>query len=226
MQLCENTMNVLKNYSQINPSIQFKAGQVLATVSPQKTIMAKATIEETFPGEGAIYDLNRFLGVLSLFDEPELFFSDQKVTVQKDKKKINYTYADPQMIITPPEKEITFPDPEVSVEVSWSELQQVLRAASVMGLPEIAIIGSSGEIALSAIDSSNPTADVYSSEVGQTQDEFQFIFKFENLKLMNYNYLVEISDLGIAKFTSVNSYGPKMEYWIATEAKSNFEKGN
>ena len=219
-------MNVLNNYSQINPSIQFKAGQVLATVSPQKTVMARATVEETLPGEGAIYDLNRFLGVLSLFDEPELFFSDQKVTVQKDKKKINYTYADPQMIITPPEKEISFPDPEVSVEVSWAEIQQVLRAASVMGLPEIAIIGSSGEIALSAIDSSNPTADVYSSEVGETQDEFQFIFKVENLKLMNYNYLVEISEKGIAKFTSVNSYGPKMEYWIATEAKSNFERGN
>ena len=226
MQLSENTINVLKNYSQINPSIQFKAGQVLATVSPQKTVMARATVEETFPGVGAIYDLNRFLGVLSLFDEPELFFTDHKVSVQKDKKRISYTYADPQMIITPPEKEINFPDPEVSVEVSWSEMQQVLRAASVMGLPEIALIGSSGEIALSAIDSSNPTADGYSSEVGETKDEFQFIFKVENLKLMNYNYIVEISEKGIAKFTSVNSYGPKMEYWIATEAKSNFERGN
>jgi len=224
MNLSENTINVLKNYSQINPSVGFKPGNIIKTISPQKTVMTKATVDETFPSEGAIYDLNRFLGVLSLFDEPELFFHDTKVVVQKDKKKIDYTFADPQMIINPPEKEISFPDPEVSVEIYWSEMQQVLRAAAVMGLPEIAIVGSGGEISLSAIDSKNPTADVYSSDVGETKDTFQFIFKVENLKLMNFNYLVEISDRGIAKFTSVNTYGPKLEYWIATEATSTFEK--
>ena len=85
MILSEQTINVLKNFAQINPSIQFKPGEVMTTVSPQKTVMAKATVEETFPSGGAIYDLNRFLGVLSLFDEPELIFNDKMVTVSKEK---------------------------------------------------------------------------------------------------------------------------------------------
>lgn len=224
MNLSEQTINVLKNFSQINPSILFKPGQVLHTVSPQKTVMAKATVDETFPSGGAIYDLNRFLGVLSLFDEPELIFNEQMVVVEKDKKKINYTFADPQMIISPPDKEISFPDPEVTVDVTWSEIQQVLRAASVMQLPEVALIGSSGEVYLSAIDSKNPTADVYSSQVGETNDEFTFIFKVENLKLLNLSYLIQVSERGIAKFTSTNTYGPKIEYWVATEANSTFNK--
>jgi len=162
--------------------------------------------------------------VLSLFDEPELIFNDKMVTVSKEKKKINYTFADPQMIITPPEKEINFPEPEVTVDVTWAEIQQVLRAASVMQLPEIALIGSSGEVHLSAIDSKNPTADVYSSEVGETNDEFTFIFKVENLKLLNLSYIIQVSERGIAKFTSSNTYGPKVEYWVATESNSTFEK--
>ena len=224
MILSEQTINVLKNFAQINPSIQFKPGEVMTTVSPQKTVMAKATVEETFPSGAAIYDLNRFLGVLSLFDEPELIFNDKMVTVSKEKKKINYTFADPQMIITPPEKEINFPEPEVTVDVTWAEIQQVLRAASVMQLPEIALIGSSGEVHLSAIDSKNPTADVYSSEVGETNDEFTFIFKVENLKLLNLSYIIQVSERGIAKFTSSNTYGPKVEYWVATESNSTFEK--
>jgi|TARA_R110000822_G_scaffold304501_6_gene429698 hypothetical protein len=225
MQISEATANVLKNFSQINPSIQFKAGQILRTVSPQKTVMAKATIDDTIPSDGAIYDLNRFMGVLSLFEEPNLVFHTSKVTVEKENRKINYTFADPQMIVTPPEKEINFPDPEVSVSASWSEMSQVLKAAAVMQLPEIAIIGSSGEIHLSAIDSKNPTADVYSAEIGNTNDEFTFIFKVENLKLLNLSYLIEISAKGIAKFTSINTEGCKLEYFVATEMNSIFNKG-
>ena len=225
MILSENTVNVLKNFSQINPSIEFKPGTVLTTVSPQKTVMAKAEVDETFPSKGAVYDLNRFLGVLSLFDEPDLNFGEKNVTVQKDRKKINYTFADPQMIIVPPEKEIQFPEAEVNVEIPWSELSQVLKAPAVMGLPEIAVVGSNGEINLSAIDSKNPTADVYASAVGTTEDEFTFIFRVENLKLMNLSYLLQISNQGIAKFTSMNTAGPKMTYWVDTEVSSNFVKG-
>ena len=226
MQLSEATANVLKNFSQINPSIQFKAGHELRTVSPQKTVMAKATIDEAIPSNGAIYDLNRFMGVLSLFEAPNLVFHDTKVTVEKEKRKINYTFADPQMIVTPPEKDISFPDPEVSVTASWSEISQVLKAAAVMQLPEIALIGSSGEVYISAIDSKNPTADVYSSEIGETNDEFTFIFKVENLKLLNLSYLIEVSAKGIARFTSINTEGCKLEYFVATETNSNFDKGD
>ena len=222
MKLSEHTISVLKNFSMINPSVLFKPGQVIQTVSPQKTVMAKAVVEENFPVEGAVYDLGRFLGVLSLFSEPELVFHDTKVDIKEGRKSIAYTFADKQMIITPPEKDINFPDPEVEVNIPWSELNGVMKASSVLGLPEIAVEGKDGEIQLTAIDSKNPTADTYSSTLGDTDDSFRFVFKVENLKLLNMNYNVKISDKGIAKLVSVNSEGPAMEYFIATEVNSTF----
>lgn len=222
MKISEAASSVLRNFSQINPSILLKPGNSISTISPQKTVIGTATIEESFPVQGAIYDLNRFLGVLSLFEEPELIFSEQRVTVSEGQKAISYTFAEPSMVIAPPEKKIDFPEPEVSVEVLWAEMQSVLRAASVMSLPEIAFEGRDGKVLLSAIDSKNPTADNYSSEVGETTSKFKFVFKVENLKLLNLNYKVEISKRGIAKFTSTNTYGAKLEYFIATEANSNY----
>jgi hypothetical protein len=222
MELSEHAVSVLKNFSQINPSVLFKPGQEVSTISPQKTVIATAIVDETFPVAGGIYDLNRFLGVLTLFESPELEFNEHRVTISEGRKAINYTFAEPSMILTPPEKKIDFPDPEVSVEITWNEIQSVLRAASVMQLPEVSIIGRNGQVQIAAEDSKNPTADTYGSGIGETENEFKFVFKVENLKLLNLNYMVEISRKGIAKFTSTNELGPKLEYFIATEANSSY----
>ncbi len=222
MKLSEYTVSVLKNYSSINPSVLFKPGQVIKTVSPQKTVMASAAVEENFPIEGAVYDLPRFLGVLSLFEDPDLIFHDNLVEVREGRKAINYTFADKQMIIAPPDKDIQFPTPEVELDIPWSEFSGVMRASSVLGLPEIAVEAKDGEISLTALDSKNPTADTYGSAIGESAEEYRFVFRVENLKLMNLDYRVAISDKGIAKFNSINSNGPAMEYYIATEVNSTF----
>ena len=222
MKSSEGTLNVLKNFSLINPSILFKPGNELSTISSSKTILTTATVDETFPVKGAIYNLNRFLGVLSLFDDPELSFDEQRVTISEGGKSIRYTFTDEKMVVVPPDRTIDFPDPDASVEIPWKELNDVMRACAVMDLPEVALVGDAGQISISAMDTKNPTADNYSSVVGETNNNFKFIFKVENLKLMNYNYLVEVTAKGIAKFTSINQYGPKVVYYIATEAKSEF----
>lgn len=222
MKISETAANVLKNFSQINPSILIKPGNTISTISPQKTVIGTATIDESFPVQGAIYDLNRFLGVLTLFEEPELSFTEQRVTISEGSRAISYTFAEPTMVIAPPEKKIDFPEPELAVEVTWAEMQSVLRAASVMSLPEIAFESKDGKVCLVAMDSKNPTADTYSSEVGETNKNFKFVFKVENLKLLNLNYKIEVSKRGIAKFTSSNTYGARMEYFIATEANSSY----
>jgi len=224
MQISEGTLSVLKNFAQINPSILFKPGNEVSTISTQKTILCTATVDETFPVKGAIYDLNRFLGVLTLFDNPELSFDEHRIVIKQDGKSLGYTFADERMIVAPPERKIDFPEPDVTVELLWKEIQSVLRAASVMGLPEIALVGSNGKISISATDSSNPTIDTYSSTLGDADGDFKFVFKVENLKLINYNYLVQVTAKGIAKFTSTNQYGPKVVYYIATEASSSYSK--
>ncbi len=237
MKLSESTINVLKSFSVINTGIELKPGNVLQTISPQKSIMAKAELPDTIPAAGCFYELNRFLGVLTLFDQPELDFGEKFVTVRDAKRSVNYTYADPQMIVTPPSKEVQLPQVDVEVDITWADLSNTLRAASVMSLPEIAITSEGSTINLEAINSKNPTADKYTTVIDNNASGkvFKAVFKLENMKIMNFDYKVELSSKGIAKFKSLNNKtwkdekvqfqdGPILTYWIATEqGSSTFE---
>ena len=225
MKLSENTISVLKSFSIINQGIEFKPGSTIQTISPQKSIMAKAEIDDELPSNGCFYELNRFLGVLTLFDDPALNFNEKFVTVRDAKRSVNYTFADPQMIVTPPEKEIQLPAIDVAVSIKWEDLSNTMKAASVMGLPEIASSSDGSVINLEAISSKNPTADNYSNVIDNNAsgNVFSAIFKIENMKVMNFDYDVELSSKGIAKFKSANDSGPKLTYWIATEGHSTFD---
>ena len=217
MQLNEYTMDVLKNFSSINPSIVIKPGTTLRTISPQKTIMAVANGKDNFASEAGIYDLSRFLATVSLFEAPELDFNEKTIRLMENKRKVDYTLADVSMILQPPEKEITMPPCEVNVEVSWTDLQSVLKAAAVLGLPEIAFSGVDGEIVLEAVNSKNPTTDRYGVTVGSTSDTFSMYMKVENLKLMPNDYTVSLSSKGLSCFVSDD-----VKYFIAIESNSKF----
>ena len=237
MKLGENTLNVLKSFAVINTGIEFKPGNVLQTISPQKSILAKAEIEDDIPAHGCFYELNRFLGVLSLFDNPQLDFQEKYVTIRDIKRSVNYTFADPQMIVTPPAKEVQLPSVDVEVDIKWADISNALRAANVMSLPEIAISSEGSTINLEALHTKNPTADKYTTTIDNNSSGkvFKAVFKLENIKMMNFDYKVELSSKGIAKFTSLNNKtwkdekvefknGPVLSYWIATETQqSTFE---
>lgn len=217
MKFSENTLSVLKNFSGINPSVVFKPGNVIRTISVQKTVMAAAIIDETVETPAAVYDLSRFLATLSLFSNPEVEFMPNKFAISSDRSRVNYTYAAESMIIVPPEKDITVPSPEVNVTVNWDDIQKVIRAASVLQLSEVAFRGDGQSVSLAAIDSKNPTADAFDVAVGDSDDHFEMIIKVENLKLMPKNYDVSISSKGMAHFKS-----DKIQYWIAIEKNSKF----
>jgi len=213
MKLSENTINILKN-----PSLLVKPGNVLSTVSPVKSIFAKATVEENFPSQFAIYELSKFLGVVSLFNEPELDFGEKQMTIISGSQSLNYTYADPSMIVTPPEKDINFPEPDIEFNITQEELQKVVRATGVLQLPDIAVIGDGSTLKMSSTNSKNPTTDVFNIKVGETAKTFNMIFKAENIiKLLSANYNVKISSKGLALFTA-----DTIRYYVATEANSSF----
>ena len=223
MKLSVDTVNILKNFSLINPSIAFKAGNSLATMSPQKSVMARADLDDHFPSDGAIYDLSRFLGVISLFETPSYNFKENLLEISGDGKSVSYTFADPSMITTPTKEKIDIPDPDLDIPIKWEQMQAVLRAANIMQLPEIAVTGR-GDIALEAINSNDPTSDRYTQSLGpnETDHNFTFIFKAENMKVMSYDYNCKITQKGISQFTSRNDKGPKITYWIAVEQNSEF----
>lgn len=219
MKLSDNTLTVLKNFSSINPSILVRPGSTLSTISQQKSIYAKANVEENFPVEFAIYELSKFIGVLSLFEQPEIVFGDKSMLIMSGKQKIRYTYAEPSMIVGAPEKDITFPEPEIDFNIAQDELQKVLRAANVLQLPDVSVQGDRGLIRVCATNNKNPTADTFSVDVGETDKHFAMDFKVENIsKLMPSGYNVKISSKGLALYTS-----DKINYYVATESTSSYE---
>lgn len=218
MKLESKTIQILKSFSSINPSIGFKPGKTLSTVSPTKTVMAKANIEESIPSSFNIYDLSKFLGVLSLFESPELKIGERSMEISSGHQKVNYTFAADHLIVSP-NKDVKMPECEIKFKLLSDDLMKVLKAMGVLHLPEIAVTGDGSNVYLEAIDSKNPTSDTYKVKVGDTSLNFKMIFKSENIKIMPGDYDVEISSKGIAHFK-----GTDVEYWIATEASSTFNQ--
>lgn len=218
MNLSESTVSILKNFNSINPSLLVRPGNQITTMSPQRSIIAKATVAEDFPQQFAIYELSKFLGVLSLFKDPEIDFGQKSMKIQTGKHATTYTYADANMIVAPPEKEITFPGADIEFSITTEDLQKVVRATGILQVPDIVVSGYNGTIEITATNSKNPTTDVYSIEVGETTNTFLMVFKAENIiKLIPKDYNVRISSKGISQF---NTEG--LMYFVANEANSNF----
>ena len=217
MKINKQTLNTLKNFSDINMSIEVKGGNTLRTVSVQKNILAEAQVETTFPQDFAIYEVNRFLGAASLFDDPDFEFGEKSVKIGNNKYSLDYVYCDPSMIVTPPEKNITVPDPEVRFTLTQDTLSQLLKAGNVLGTPEIVVEGGS-PMKERAMDTQNDSTETFHVNLNDSSDKsFRFVFKIENLKMVPGDYDVEISSKGIARFSQ-----NKLQYWIATESSSTY----
>lgn len=220
MKFSDRTLTVLKSFSMINKSILMEPGNKIKTITPEKTLVAIATIPDDIPSQACIYDLSRFLSIVSLYDEPEVEFHDKYFTISEGRRKTKYVYADVSMILTPPNKEIKIPSKDVELDVSWSDLESVLKAAGVLQFGEIAFVGEEGKCYLRAIDSSNPTADAFGIEIGETNDTFTIIVKTENLKLLAGDYKVTLCAKGISEFK-----GDDVTYFIGIDTKSTYSKG-
>jgi hypothetical protein len=218
MKLTSSTISILKNFSTINQNLMVKPGNTLSTMSAMKNIVAQAEVTERFPQEFAIYDLNEFLSALSLFEEPELNFQEQYVTITQEgsRKNLKYWFSDPE-VVTTPSKAIVMPSTEVTFNLSSDTLSEIQKAAAVIGAPDMALTNGS----LMVTDKKNDTANAYDTELGvnETDAEYKFWFKVENLKLMSVSYDVEVSSKSISHFTN-SAVG--VEYWIALEPESTY----
>lgn len=220
MKLSESTISLLKNFSSINQSLLFKEGNKLRTISVMKNILVEANVSETFPKDFGIYDLNQFLNGLSLHSSPDLDFeNDQYVVIKEGKSRSKYFFADPSVIVAPPEKEITLPSEDVCFVLTSQQLEKLKKAASVYQLPDISAIGENGVVKLVARDKKNDTSNDFSIVVGETDENFVFNFKEENLKIVPGNYDVVVSSKLLSRFSNQNI---DVEYYIALEPDSTF----
>jgi hypothetical protein len=219
MKLSSNTTNILKNFSQINQSILIKQGNKLKTISVMKNILAEAEIEEEFEKDFAIYDLNQFLSGLSLYDAPDLEFGESYLTIRDGRRRAKYFFADPDVIVSPPEKEISLPSRDVCFSVATQQLDKLLKAAAIYQVPDLSAIGRNGKVELVVRDKKNDTSHEFSEEVGETEDDFVFNFKVENIKIIPGTYDVVISSKLLAEFTNKNT---DLKYYIALEPDSTY----
>jgi hypothetical protein len=219
MQINEKTMNVLKNFSSINPSIVVKEGNVLSTISPGKTILAKATVPDTFPRKFALYLVNKLINTMSVYENPSVEFNEKDFTITGSGTTdvTVLTYGDESAIKTPPEKPINLPSVDASCKITNEQLVKITRFLGVLGVGDIGIIGDGNKVLLRAFDSANNTSDHHDIEIGVTDKSFSAIFKSENIKIVPGDYEVSISSKGISHFKGVD-----IEYWIAVESNSTF----
>ncbi len=221
MKLSEKTISLLENFSSINQSILVKKGSKLRTISVMKNILAEADVDEEFERDFGIYDLPQFLNGVNLMKDPDLDLKNETYMIIREGKttKVKFAFADPDVIIIPPEKEIKLPSNDVTFQLDSTQLAKLLKASSIYQLPDLSAVGDGKDITLVVSDRKNDNSNEYTIVVGKTDETFEFLFKIENIKLIPGSYDVAISKKNLAKFTNSNY---NLNYFIALEPDSKY----
>jgi hypothetical protein len=221
MKLSNETVGVLKNFSSINPNLVVREGNTVKTISEAKNIVASAELSETFPAEFGVYDLNEFLSVLGLIEDPELTFADDAVEIAQGRSKVRYRFSEID-ILTAPQKDVNMPAADVSINLDGDTIAKVKRAASVMGHSDIAITGEDGKIDISVVDTRDSSANTFAitlDDNNECKTNFKFIMNIGNLKILPGDYELDISSKLITNFRNKDL---PIQYWIALEKNSTF----
>ena len=220
MQLSNETIEVLKNFANINPNLVVSAGNNLKTISEVKTIFATASISETFENSFGIYDLNDFLSALNLIDNPTLEFTDNAVKIKGTDSQVEYRFAN-QEILTQPAKSVAMPSVDCDLTLTSNDISEIKKASSALGHPVLSLSSDDGtHLVAKVCDPNNPTANTWSKTIANDRyDSFDYQFLISNLKLLPGDYKVNISNKLISSWKS-----PIVEYWIALEKTSTIQE--
>lgn len=219
MKLSKETIAIFNNFANINTNLLLKAGSKVSTITSQKHVMSSTSVTETFPVEFGIYDLNEFLGAMSLFNDPELDFSEKFVTIKEGDASIKY-FAAAASVLTAPTRDITFPSVDVQFTLTAAMLNTIKKTAGVLRSTDLAVIGDGEKIVLQVGDKKNATGNVYSTQAGTTDKTFRANLKVDNLKMLHADYVVNISSKKISRFLATTG---DLVYYVAIEADSTFQ---
>ena len=221
MKISENTLSVLKNFSAINSGLVLQKGNVQKTISPEKSILVEVEIEDAIPSQFGIYDLNQFLGNVSTLGNPDLSFTENSVMMNDGDIAFNYYSCSPNLIVSPPDKELKLKQTDVSFALTNAILTKLLRLASMNNLTHLSVVGKNGEIRLQTHEKANDTSNSASIKLNDYKgDDFMASFKVDNVKLVPGDYDVEIQLGAFAKFVATSGvFKDKIKYFIALETK-------
>lgn len=221
VKLSRNTFDILKNFATINTNLLVETGNTIKTLSPMKNIMAEATVSEDFDIPFGVWDLNKFLGTISLFNNPELMFEEKYVTISESGgASVRYHYSDPSLLLSAT-KELNMPEPVVSFELTQKQFNEIQKAAAVLQVPDICVRNDGEVLQLVALDKADRGSNSYSIDLGElgTSEDFEFYFKVENLKILPGDYDVSITEKIVSQF---NHKSIDLKYYIAMESDSHY----
>lgn len=211
MKLTPNTIEILTNFTSVCNNLQFKAGNVVKTKSQRGNIRAESVLDQTFPRDFAIYDLSRFISVLSLYKDPELDFKNDYVEIKEDNRTLKYVYTDPKMIVSVDyTKNANLPPELTKFTLSEDQLGKILKASKLLNLPNLVITGSNGKVTVTVTDIKNPTSDEYVLDVCDTTEDFKLSFQRDVLVMLPQDYEVTVYTGPITKLSS-----DKVTYYLA-----------
>ena len=216
MKLSKQTLAILKNFSMINQSIVIKPGSKLETISNVKDVFADATIEEIFDKQVSIYDLNELLGVISLFEDPEISLEDSYLLLTQGKTSQKYYYADASIITCPPDKGVTLPSEEINLSIDRNTLSMIVRAAAINNASDLTFTNNG----ITVHDKAVPNSNMFTVETPQTNDTYNLSISVDKLKMVPDDYEIAICSKGLAKFT-----GNYINYFVALQPEGSYEKG-
>ena len=200
MKLSKRTVSILKNFASINQSIVIHPGNVISTISNTRDMYAKTEVEETFDHQVAIYDLNEFLNFIGLAEDPDLEFTDTGVKIADNNVRQYYSYADAEIITTPPEKGVSLPSVEVEASLSRDQLDKTKKAASLLSADEITF--TNGDLKIANNLSGNNLAI---SDVAQHDVDYSLSIGVDKLRMVLDDYDVKLCAKGLAQFEGKQS---------------------
>lgn len=217
MKLSKETISLLKNFASINPNLVITPGNTLKTITEAKSILASATIAETFDKTLGIYDLNEFVAALNLVEDPDVTVEDSTVVIAGSNTTVRYRLADPE-ILTKPTKNVNMPPADVKVTLTADVVNKIRKAAAVLGHVTVSLRSENGSIALAVVDPKNTAANSYIVDLGvKTTAKFNFDFLLSNFRFIDGDYQLEVSSRLISKWTATSS---DLSYLVALEKSS------
>lgn len=219
MKLSKDTLNILKNFAGINSNVMLPKGNKLSTISPQRNVMVSVTVPDTFDVDFGIYDLNQFLGVLSLFEDPDVTFTDKVASIKEGRSSIKYYAADKSVLLLPPDKELKFPKPDVEFTMTAAMIAAVQKTSGVLSAPDLTIAGDGNIMSLVVSDIKNSSNNVYEIQIGTTSQVFKANIKIDYLKILPQDYKVELASKGLSKWSATTG---DMVAFVALDSTSSF----
>jgi len=213
--ISKNTLGILKNFSGINSNLLVRPGNKISTISPGKNMMAEAIVDEEFDTEFGIWDLNKFLGVLSLFNDPTLYFGEKSVEIEGPESTVRYYYSEPKLL-TAPTKSVKMPETLVSFSIYQDTFAGMLKASSVLQLPQITFESDGGALNACLHDEDDATSNTYVVNLGSCNQSFESTIDIEHLRLLPGDYQVTISKGPVAEFKNLSI---DLTYWIALKSE-------